>query len=190
MDVARPKHDAERNRIDARLSDARDALERYFQAFEKGAMPEQACGARIDELSRQITGLQARRDELAHDDTRPDPLTDADIRELQAKVSKTFHNGDPPSRKALLQALIDEIKVVTPGEIHPIFVLPTVRPPGGSVELGGLEPPTSWVRSRNSPREKYRIAGVRAVPEAGGRRRIVADGRRFHSSQARSAMSA
>jgi hypothetical protein len=51
-------------------------------------MPEQACATRIDELSRQITGLQARHDELAHDDTQPDPLTDADLHKLQKSTAR------------------------------------------------------------------------------------------------------
>ena len=91
-------------------------------------MPEQACATRIDELSRRITGLQARRDELALDDAQPESLTDADLDALQTEVGEVIiRNGDPPSRKAVLQALIDEIRVESRAEIHP-----NLRPPGGS----------------------------------------------------------
>jgi site-specific DNA recombinase len=138
--AARPKREAERDRGDAQLKQANDALDRYFHAFEKGTMPEAACAKRIDELSRQITGLQARRDELALDDTEPEPLTDADLDALQAEVGEVIRNGDPPARKALLQALIDEIRVESRAAIHPTFALPAVRPPGGLVETVGIEP--------------------------------------------------
>jgi hypothetical protein len=44
-------------------------------------MPEQQCGQRIDTLSRQLTALRARREELTADaaDAHDTLLTDADI---------------------------------------------------------------------------------------------------------------
>ena len=49
-------------------------------------------------------------------------------------------DGDPPARKALLQALVQEIRVVSRAEIYPFFNLPVVRPPYGSVPPAGIEP--------------------------------------------------
>jgi hypothetical protein len=48
--------------------------------------------------------------------------------------------GDPSQQKALLQALVDEIRVVSRAEIYPFFSLPAVRPPYGSVPPAGIEP--------------------------------------------------
>jgi hypothetical protein len=48
-------------------------------------------------------------------------------------------DGDPPARKALLQALVQEIRVVSRAEIYPFFNLPVVRPPYGSVPPTRIE---------------------------------------------------
>jgi hypothetical protein len=104
-------------------------------------MPEQACAARITELTRRLSELEARRAELAADqDDGPEALSDDDLRALQAHVHEVIENGDKPARKALLQALLEEIRVVSRAEIYPFFALPMVRPPYGSVPPAGFEP--------------------------------------------------
>ena len=144
IDQERPKREAELKRIDADVRRTNATLERYFRAFEAGSMPEQACGQRIEQLAERLTGLEARRQELAIDDSAaPEPLSDEDLRALQGHVREVIETGDPPARKALLEALVAEIRVVSPEEIYPTFNLPAVRPPCGSVELAGLEPATS-----------------------------------------------
>jgi hypothetical protein len=111
------------------------------RAFEEQTMPEQACAARITELTRRLSELEARRAELAADqDDGPEALSDDDLRALQAHVHEVIENGDKPARKALLQALLEEIRVVSRAEIYPFFALPMVRPPYGSVPPAGFEP--------------------------------------------------
>ncbi len=127
-----PKRDAELERLDAELRNTNATLDRYFQAFENGTMPEQACAPRIAKLTRRLSELEARRTELAIDDEQaPEPLTEEDLRALQAHVAQVIQNGDPPARKALVQALVQEIRVVSRAEIYPFFYLPVVRPPYG-----------------------------------------------------------
>lgn len=93
-------------------------------------------------FSRQLTGRRARREELT--DNRQDAdtaLTDEDIAALQAEVAQTIRDGDAPTRKALLQALVGEIRVEGRGRILPTYCLPAgVAPPAGSVPLRGFEP--------------------------------------------------
>lgn len=119
-------------------------FERYFRAFEAGTMPEEACGQRIEQFTERLSALEARRAELTIDEHEaPEPLSDQDLRALQAHVSEVIETGDPPARKALPQALVHEIRVVSREEIYPTFNLPAVRPPCGSVGTAGLEPATS-----------------------------------------------
>jgi site-specific DNA recombinase len=140
LDHERPQREAELERIDAEIRKTHATLARYFHAFETGTMPEDACGQRIDQLTRRLTGLDARRQELAIDEAEsPEPLTDDDLHALQVHVSEVIESGDPPARKALLQALIHEIRVVSREEIYPVFNLPAVRPPCGPVPLPGFE---------------------------------------------------
>lgn len=50
-------------------------------------------------------------------DEAPEPLGEDELRTLQAHVREVIETGDPPARKALLQALFEEICVVSRAEI-------------------------------------------------------------------------
>ncbi len=105
LDAERPKRGAEIKRIDDEIKKTDQALERYFRAFEHGSMPEAACAPRITELTRKLDGLHARHDELAPDETQaPEPLSEEDLHALRAHARQVIETGDPPARKALLQA--------------------------------------------------------------------------------------
>lgn len=133
LDADRPKREAELERIDADLCRTGESLDRYFRAFEDGSMPESACGPRIGELTERLRGLEARREELcAEEPAEREALGDEDLALLQAEVREVIGGGDPPTRKALLQSLVDEIRIVSRAEIYPSFSLPAVRPPQGS----------------------------------------------------------
>jgi site-specific DNA recombinase len=141
LDADQPKREAELERIDAERRRTSESLERYFRAFEEGTMPESACAPRIGELSEKLRGLEARQEELAAEEpSEREPLTDEDLALLQAEVRAVVEGGDPPTRKALLQSLVDEIRVVSRAEIFPSFSLPAVRPPQRAVPLRGFEP--------------------------------------------------
>ncbi len=76
----------------------------------------------------------------AEEPAEREPLSDEDLALLQAEVREVIEGGDSPTRKALLQSLVDEIRVVSHAEIYPSFSLPAVRPPSGSVPRAGFEP--------------------------------------------------
>jgi hypothetical protein len=57
--------------------------------------------------------------------------------------NEVIEGGDSPTRKALLQSLVEEIRVVSRAEIYLAFPLPVVRPPQGSARPAGFEPATS-----------------------------------------------
>ena len=143
LEKARPKYKQELKRIDAELRKVNETLDRYFHAFEHGTMPEQACAPRIAALTQQLAGLDARRAELAQPDDDPEPLSDDDLAALTTHVRNIVANGDPAQQKALLQAIVAEIKVASRAEISPFFSLPVVRPPCMSVGPPGFEPGTN-----------------------------------------------
>ncbi len=141
IDAEQPKRVAELERIDGDLRRTGESLDRYFRAFEEGTMPESACAPRIGELTERLRGLEARREELSAEEAEErEPLSDEDLALLQAEVREVIEGGDAPTRKALLQSMVDEIRVVSRAEIYPSFSLPAVRPPSGSVPLRGFEP--------------------------------------------------
>ncbi len=157
LEAEGPQREEEVARIDAEARKVGESLDRYFRAFEEGTMPESACGPRIDELTGKLRGLEARRAELAAEEPEDrEPLSDEDLALLVGHVREVIDGGDPPTRKALLQSLVEEIRVVSRSEIYPSFLLPAVRPPGGSVPPAGLEPAPRGLKGRRSNQLSYR----------------------------------
>jgi site-specific DNA recombinase len=134
LDSERPKRQTELIRIDAELRKLEGSLERYFRAFEEGTLDSRVCGARLEELTRKREGIEARRAELAYaTEDEPEPRTDAELGELAAHVREVIKEGETRQQKALLQALVAEIRVAGREAIYPSFFVPAVRPPNGSV---------------------------------------------------------
>ena len=157
LDAEQPQRAAELERIDAELRRTGESLDRYFRAFEEGTMPESACAPRIGELSERLRGLQARQEELAAEEpAEREPLSDEDLALLVSHVREVIEGGDAPTRKALLQSLVDEIRVVSRAEIYPSFSLPAVRPPSGSVPRAGFEPAAYSLGGSRSIQLSYR----------------------------------
>ncbi len=142
LDSERPKHEADVKRIERELHNVDRALDRYFRLRSRHDVRADLC-PRIEELSRRMAELSARRDELAIEADEPEPLSDEDLRTLQEQVRDVILSGDPPQRKALLQALVEEIRVESRQAIYPVFSLPAVRPPCGSARPAGFEPAAS-----------------------------------------------
>ena len=117
-------------------------------------MPEDTCAPRIASLSEQAKALERRASELAaqqDDDEHPERVSAADLDALRGDLHAMLNDSDPKRVKGVLQAMIDGIRVDARDQIEPTFRVPAVRIESGYMELAGLEPATSWVRSRRSP---------------------------------------
>ena len=147
------EHEAELAAVKRKLAETQAAMDRYFRAFENGTMPEDTCAPRLAALNEQAKGLQARASELSVLDEaeRPERATDDDLQALRNALRAALNNGTPRQIKAILQDLTEEVRIDARDAIEPTFSIPAVRPLSRTMELGGLEPPTSWVRSRRSP---------------------------------------
>jgi hypothetical protein len=53
--------------VEAQISRAQSSLDRYFHALEEGRLREGVCIRRIEELSGELTSLEARRSELTEE---------------------------------------------------------------------------------------------------------------------------
>jgi hypothetical protein len=139
--------------VQRKLADARAAMDRYFQAFEHGTMPEDTCAPRIAALGEQTKALEGRASELATlADSEPvQRISEADLDAIRQRVRAALDDGGPMRVKAILQELTDEIRIDSRDAIEPTFLVPTVRPPSGSMEPTGIEPVTSCLQSRRSP---------------------------------------
>jgi hypothetical protein len=99
---------------------------------------------RIEELSAELTSLEARRSELAEEisesePTVPDP---AELAELVGDIERALSDGELSERKAVMQAVVAEIRVRDRGQIQPVFRVPIFGPPYGLVPPAGIEPAT------------------------------------------------
>ena len=153
----RRQHQDELKVVEAELTKAEEAIERYFLAFEAGTMSETTCAQRVQTLGGKIATLQARQRELASllEAEREPTVTQAHLDRLRSHVVDTIEHGDPEAQKGLLQALVARIEVESRASVRPYFRVPVdgggltepnpsdngkVRPPSGSAPSAGLEP--------------------------------------------------
>jgi hypothetical protein len=98
----------------------------------------------------------ATHDLAARAPTAPDT---AELAALANQIEQIIAGGDPRPGQAILRPLIAELRVNNRTEILPTYRVPnptvcarrpnpTVCVQRPSVELAGLEPATSWVRSK------------------------------------------
>lgn len=137
----RDQHEQELVFTDTEAAKAEEAIERYLGAFEAGTLSEAQCGARLAKLGTKITELRSRREELlaAMDQASAEVPSDAELSSLRAQIDDALANGATPARKALLQALVHDVRAESRDKVVPWF-----RVRGGEPEkvraLGGLAP--------------------------------------------------
>jgi site-specific DNA recombinase len=141
LDADRPRRERLLDQLGAEAKKVDAALDRYFDAFETGALTAESCKHRLDELGRRRNALDQQRAELEGEIAEaPPPPTAEDLAELAAEVDTIIRSADPRHTKTLLQALVHRINVGGRTNIQPVFYVPGVRPPDGSVPPAGFEP--------------------------------------------------
>ncbi len=168
----RRQHQDELGVVDAELTKAEEAIERYFLAFEAGTLTETTCAQRVETLAAKIATLQARRVELATllEEEQEVHITEEHLHQLRRHVVDTIEHGEPEAQKGLLQALVARIEVESRSVVRPYFRIPLdatnptapnpstngkVRPPSGSAPPAGVEPATWWVEATRSVQLSY-----------------------------------
>ena len=146
---------AELASVEAELSAVDASIDRYLTSFERGALPEEVCGPRVKGLSERARALRDRREELAAEQAEASIVAPApeELAGLRAEVEAAMAAGSPAQVKALLHALVHEVRVEDGETVRPVFKLPAgtdtnaaseaVRAPSRLVGLAGIEPATS-----------------------------------------------
>jgi site-specific DNA recombinase len=166
------------------IQQAERALDRYHQAFETGHLGAERFAERVSALDARLDALREQDHQLAQDLATDAPTT-PDTAELAAIAQHLDHviaAGDPKQAKALLRLLIAELRVNSSNEILPTYrvIDPSVCAPTSSVELAGLEPATSWVRSsRSVPKVRMRTCVLAGAFCRTRSRPVSADSRRY-----------
>jgi site-specific DNA recombinase len=137
------------------IARAQRSIERYQDAFENGDLPPARFKERLSALDARLDGLREQDQALAHEIAADTPTTPdkAALHAVADQLGQVIANGDADQAKALLRILITSLRVNSRAEILPTYRVgaPAVCAQTNSVELVGLEPTTSWVRSRRSP---------------------------------------
>jgi site-specific DNA recombinase len=140
----RPEFEQRLASISAEIARTEQSLERYYEAFEQGKLSPERCEDRLAHLEARLDDLQAQEAEL----TLAAPVqaahapTAADLAEIADALEAVTAEGDPQKAKALLQLLIDELRVNSRAEILPTYrlVTPAVCAMSEKVEAAGIEP--------------------------------------------------
>jgi site-specific DNA recombinase len=151
--VESARRERKRAALQAELTKAESAVQRYLCAFETGSMPEEICGPRLRELGTQADTLRARLARLDAEDQPIEPPSPEQLRELRLSIRQVIENGQVADVKDLLRSLVHEIRITDKSSIQPTYRIPTaatpvgtaVRAPSRSVGAAGLEPTTSAV---------------------------------------------
>ena len=126
--------------MEAQISRAQGSLDRYFHAFEEERLREEVCTRRIEELSAELTSLEARRSELAEEisESQPSVPEVAELAVLVEDIERALRDGSLPERKAVMQ-VVAEIRVRDRDHIEPVFRVPVFGLPYGLVPPAGIE---------------------------------------------------
>jgi site-specific DNA recombinase len=152
---ARPEIEQRLASIGAEIARGEQALERYYEAFERGKLSPERCDERLSRLQARLEDLRAHQAELAlstPDEPGRGP-TPADLAALADQLECVIAESEPQKAKALLRLLIEELRVNGRTQIQPTYrlVMPAVCATSEKVERTGIEPVTSGLQSRRSP---------------------------------------
>jgi site-specific DNA recombinase len=113
------------------LREATVAIDRYLTAFEKGTLDDENdhVQERLAKLKEQTRRLRARKAQLETEIEQPPTApTPAHLTKISDHIRAVLTHGPPTARKALFEALIEEIAVQADNRLIPVFRIPTVNP--------------------------------------------------------------
>ncbi len=145
------------------------AIDRYLTAFENGTLDPEDLAGRLAQLKNRSRQLAAQHDmlasQLASAPAMPPP---AALCQVADRISEVIRAGSHNQRKALIEALVAQVKITGPGRIVPVFRIPqpetgtaaeatrtTARAP---TRTRSAEPDvralTNWVGQRQNPADQ------------------------------------
>jgi site-specific DNA recombinase len=119
-----PDSASQLRRLEAEISGTESAVQRYYNAFENGRLPETRFIGRVEALERRLTELRAKLEELRDSASNIHGPSKEAVRNAEDAVREAMMSGTPGQRKALLKELIVEVRVESRDSIIPTFRLP------------------------------------------------------------------
>lgn len=184
-DQMKEQHVAERTAVRSELASAEASIERYLRAFEAGTMPESVCGPRLSDLAATVARLRHRESELTELFESPhEGPTEEEIIAMRTQIRQAFANGNPATKKNLVQNLVAEVRITGPRRIQPVFRVPTsmnadlsaseekVRAMSGVAHPAGFEPAAVGLEVLWSRTVTCRYVPFRPTPSESGYRSV------------------
>ena len=106
------------------------AVDRYLNAFEKGALDDEDhdIQARLTNLRKQSKQLRADKTRLESDlDQPPTGPTPEDLALIGSQITEIITTGGHKAKKALVEALIEDIEIPADDSVIPRFRIPTAN---------------------------------------------------------------
>jgi site-specific DNA recombinase len=101
------------------------AIDRYLAAFENGTLDPEDLAGRLTQLKARSRQLAARRDGLASAlAATPVAPPSATLQQVADHIEEVLGSGTHSQRKALIEALVAQVKITAPGRIVPVFRIP------------------------------------------------------------------
>jgi site-specific DNA recombinase len=112
-------------------------IDRYLTAFENGTLEPEDLADRLATLKARSRQLAAHRDELAAQLAAAPamPPTSA-LNQVADHIDQVIAAGTHSQRKALIEALVAQIKIAGPGRIVPVFRIPQTTSTGHADSSG------------------------------------------------------
>ncbi|WP_425426715.1 recombinase family protein [Asanoa hainanensis] len=135
--AAAGNHRDELATIKQQTKETANALDRYLTAFEKGTLDDEDpdIQARLTKLKARSKQLRDRRAEIEFD--LDEPLrapTRAELNVIRDHIAETVREGNAKAKKALFEALIENITVTSASTIVPNFRIPLGATDGMATE--------------------------------------------------------
>jgi len=124
------------------LKDNSAALDRYLTAFENGTLTDDDDNikARLATLRDQARQLRTRKIQLEAELEQPPAAPEpAALSKIRTRIREIFDHGNHIAKKALFEALIEEIVINSDDSLTPIFKIPVFRD-GQEPDLQGPAP--------------------------------------------------
>ncbi|ABD13339.1 Recombinase [Frankia casuarinae] len=119
---ARSEHTAELSTIETELTLTDQAIDRYLGAFERGTLDDETLATRLEALRTKQKQLRQRQAELTEEiDHEPVMPARSSLRAVTRHIETIIETGDDLGRKALIEALVAEVKITGPDRLTPIF---------------------------------------------------------------------
>ncbi len=145
LSAEKPDLDKEIRKIEDQIAKTQARLDRYFDAFETGAMKPELCHEKVEDLTARQEELEAEKRELEARRARLEmPAIDKDmLASLVDNFEKVMAEGTNPQKKHLLQRLVKKVLIHDRRKVEVWYGLPnqaSVRTPSTLVAPRGFEP--------------------------------------------------